>query len=291
VSQIDLLIDRAHKLLDRLESIIPPSDPGANPDNAIAFRWRRSGRQGYLEPIIHISSIGLDDLLCIEDQKQKITGNTRQFLAGLPANNVLLWGPRGTGKSSLIKAVFNHFRNDCLKIIEVEKQYLADLPDIVSKLESAYGYFIIYCDDLSFSDNDDYYKSLKMILDGSISRTPDNLLIYATSNRRHLMPEIMQDNLDSNFINEELHPSEAVEEKISLSERFGLWLAFHPFNQDQYLCIVDHWLDNFGIEATSDTETRQQALQWALEHGSRSGRCAWQFARHWAGYTKLDNHD
>ena len=255
----------------------------------MAFRWRHSGTHRYLDPIHHISSVQLNDLLCIEEQKQKIKLNTRQFLAGLPANNVLLWGPRGTGKSSLIKAIFNEYRNDGVKIIEVEKQHLVDLPDIVNEVDSAQGHFIIYCDDLSFSAGDDNYKSLKVILDGSISQTPDNILIYATSNRRHLLPEYMQDNLNSGLDNGELHLSEAIEENLSLSERFGLWLPFHPFNQDQYLAIVDHWLKKYDIGATTNAELKQQALQWALEHGSRSGRCAWQFTQHWAGQTRLES--
>ncbi len=291
MSDIDHLFDRAHRLLDRLETIIPESESAIIPDRAMALRWRGRAGSGALQSVRHISEICFDDLLCIDNQKSRIDLNTRQFLAGLPANNVLLWGPRGTGKSSLIKAIYNRYRNDGLGIVEVERQHLVDLPDIIAALDSAAGHFIIYCDDLSFAGSTDDYKSLKVVLDGSVSRTPDNMLIYATSNRRHLLPEHMQDNLDSGFSGEELHMSEAVEEKISLSERFGLWLAFHAFNQDQYLAIVDHWLARYELPGSEDLETKRQALQWALEHGSRSGRCAWQFAKHWSGMRKLVNND
>jgi hypothetical protein len=287
VTDIETLVERAHKLLDRLEGLVPPEPATADVNDGSAFRWRKTGWRGVLEQIRQVSNIDTDDLLCIDAQKQLIDQNTRQFIAGLPANNVLLWGPRGTGKSSVIKAIYNRYQSAGLKIIEVERTHLVDLPDVVNLLRDASGRFIIYCDDLSFSVNDDSYKALKVILDGSISETPENILIYATSNRRHLLPETMQDNLDSGFQNGELHMSEAVEEKISLSERFGLWLAFHPFTQDQYLEIVSHWLKRFGIPETGHNAIREPALQWALEHGSRSGRCAWQFARHRAGQAGL----
>lgn len=291
MSDLKTLVNRAHGLLDRLEALIPAQSPAAQPEQGSAFRWRHNGWRGVLEAVDHTSAILPNDLLCIDEQKDRIERNTRQFLADLPANNVLLWGPRGTGKSSVIKAIYNRYREDGLKIIEVERSRLVDLPDIVSMLKGQTGHFIIFCDDLSFSGNDDSYKSLKVILDGSLAATPENVLVYATSNRRHLMPEKMQDNLDSGFQNEELHMSEAVEEKISLSERFGLWLAFHPFNQEQYLRIVDYWLSGSGIDGSDNPEVRRQALQWALEHGSRSGRCAWQFARHWAGQSQLGEND
>lgn len=290
MSEIKPLLDRAHQLLDRLALMLPEAHSSSELDDSAAFRWCQIGQQRLLESIQLTSTIRMEDLLCIEQQKSVIDQNTRQLLAGLPANNVLLWGPRGTGKSSLIKAVFNQYKDAGLKIIEVDKTLLHDLPHIVGRLATKKDAFIIYCDDLSFTENDNEYKALKVALDGSINQTPDNILIYATSNRRHLLPESMQDNLGSGFVNEELHMSEAVEEKISLSERFGLWLAFHPFNQQQYLQIVDYWLDKFNVTNTSDKQTRTHALQWALERGSRSGRCAWQFARHWAGQKGLAEH-
>ena len=213
--------------------------------------------------------------------------NTRQFLKGLPANNALLWGPRGTGKSSLVKALLNEFANDGLKLIEVERQDLTDLPDIVEYLEGNDGRFVVFCDDLSFDEQDSTYRALKVVLDGSVLSTPDNLIIYATSNRRHLVPERLRDNLDATPIDGEIHQSEAVEEKISLSERFGLWLSFHPFNQTDYLTIVAHWLNDLGV--ADDEAARHAALQWAMLHGSRSGRSAYQFAKDWAGRRALSD--
>ena len=213
--------------------------------------------------------------------------NTRQFLAGVPANNVLLWGPRGTGKSSLIKAVLNEFQQDGLNMIEVERQDLEQLRDITEQLRHYDARFILFCDDLSFEANDPSYKAIKVVLDGSLSATPDNVLIYASSNRRHLLPESMQDNIDSHMVVDELHLHESIEEKISLSERFGVWLAFHPFNQEQYLSIVDFWVQRLGNDAFHKDAFRAEALKWALEHGSRSGRSAFQFARDWCGKQQL----
>lgn len=286
MSDIDKFFKRANKLLDRLENRLPATrDLKLN--GAIANRWRHDNGQATLQEIKHLGKIRLEDLQCLERQKTLINRNTQQFLHGLPANNVLLWGPRGTGKSSLIKAVLNEYAEKGLRLIEVEKQHLVDLPDIAELLYGSPDRFIIYCDDLSFESNDPSYKALKVILDGSVSDTPDNLLIYATSNRRHLMPEYMSENQQSKMVEGELHMSEAIEEKISLSERFGVWLSFHPFNQEQYLTIVDHWIAKLD-EGPQDTETlHKAALKWALEHGSRSGRVAWQFARDWTGQRKL----
>ncbi len=283
--------ERANRLLDRLESFVPAQSGSVDIDTAPAFRWRQRGQgKGYLQAVSQLSDIKLADLLCIDRQKQLIKTNTEQFLIGAPANNVLLWGPKGTGKSSLIRALFNEYRDRDLKLVEVDRLSLGDLPDIVDSLHADQYRYLIYCDDLSFSANDENYKSLKVVLDGSICKTPENILIYATSNRRHLMPESMQDNLDSGFKFDELHMSEAVEEKISLSERFGLWLSFQPFNQDQYLSIVDHWLSHYQVANTAnDTEARAEALKWALQRGSRSGRSAWQFAKHRAGMKKLES--
>lgn len=276
----------------RLEQLLPSSSTQDVPNTAdtIAWRWRKRSGQGRLQAITRFNKVGLGDLLHVERQKEELVRNTRQFLAGLPANNALLWGPRGTGKSSLVKALLNDFAAEGLKLIEVDRLDLVDLPEIVDIIENVEGRFVIYCDDLSFDDNDATYRALKTVLDGSVLDTPDNIIIYATSNRRHLVPEYQQDNQGARVVDGELHHTEAVEEKISLSERFGLWLSFHPLNQARYLDIATHWLARHG-DAPIDETAREAALQWALLHGSRSGRTAFQFARDWAGRRALDNHD
>jgi predicted AAA+ superfamily ATPase len=248
----------------------------------IAFRWRRQGNSGFIQPVTQPHRITLDALCGIDEQKQRIDQNTQQFVQGFSANNVLLTGARGTGKSSLIKALLNKYAQDGLRLIEVEKHHLVDLHDIVEKIYQRPERFILFCDDLSFETDEPGYKALKVVLDGSIATVSDNVLIYATSNRRHMVPEFMRDNLDTKHIGDEVHPSEAIEEKISLSERFGLWVSFYPFDQDQYLDIVRYWLAYFGI-AEMSALARTEALQWAIERGSRSGRVAWQFARDLAG--------
>jgi uncharacterized protein len=287
MSDINKFFSKANELLERLEKQLAYPQQTLALNDASAHRWRKENGSARFQVVKHLSDICLDDLQCLDRQKQIITRNTEQFIKGLPANNVLLWGPRGTGKSSLIKATLNQFKDKGLRLIEVERQHLIDLPDIAEVLYQQAGRFIIYCDDLSFESNDASYKALKVILDGSISNTPDNLLIYATSNRRHLMPEYMSDNQQSQMVEGELHLSEAIEEKISLSERFGLWLSFHPFNQTQYLSIVDHWIDKLDADINNNEEMHKAALKWALEHGSRSGRVAWQFARDWTGKKQL----
>jgi predicted AAA+ superfamily ATPase len=287
MTQLDKFLARAESLLARLEAILPQS--GATPDwNAgTAFRWRKHGGKnspGFLQPVLHISKIGLTDLHNIEPQKQQIEQNTRQFVQGKPANNVLLTGARGTGKSSLIKACLNQYAQQGLRLIEVDKGDLADLPDIVDLVAQRPERFIIFCDDLSFEEGEGGYKALKVALDGSVATQSDNVLIYATSNRRHLMPERMSDNATYTHTEDgDLHPGETVEEKISLSERFGLWVSFYPFKQDDYLDIVTHWLGHFGCDAAQIAAARPDALRWALQRGSRSGRVAWQFARDYAG--------
>ena len=291
MAESDKFFSKANSLIDRLDALLPAQPRRTGLNSSCAWRWRHQNNQSWLEPIVHTSSIELDDLKCIERQKAAIVQNTRQFVNNVPANNVLLWGPRGTGKSSLVKAILNRFKDEGLRIIEVQRQYLIDLLDICAAIDGEAGRFIIYCDDLSFAADDPSYKALKAIVDGSISATPDNVLIYATSNRRHLVPEYMSENEQSRIIEGELHLSEASEEKISLSERFGLWLAFHPFNQDQYLTIVDHWITKMGATNESRELPRQSALRWALEHGSRSGRTAWQFARDWTGKAMLGNDE
>jgi uncharacterized protein len=270
------------RLMDRAERLLPTPHP--DPDwSAAAHRWHRDG---HLSPVPEIAPLALDDLLHIERQKALLVRNTRQFLKRLPANNVLLWGARGTGKSSLMRALLNEFREDGLRIIQVDGQDLTHLPDITKPLSGRPERFILLADDLSFEASDPGYKALKAMLDGSLEGTPENVLIHATSNRRHLMPEKMMDNLEVKRVDDEIHPGEAVEEKISLSERFGLWLAFHPFTQDQYLAVVDHWLAKLGVTMTE--ESRAEALRYALGRGSRSGRVAWQFAKDWAGRKGLE---
>jgi uncharacterized protein len=283
--KFERLIERAESLLLRIESVLP--QPLTAPDWAasVAFRYRkRSSGHGTLEPVRQVGAMRLSDLKEIDGQKERIERNTRQFVDGLPANNVLLTGARGTGKSSLIKACLNEFAPRGLRLIEVDKADLVDLPDIVDVVAARPEKFIVFCDDLSFEDGEPGYKALKSILDGSVSASSPNVLIYATSNRRHLLPEYMKENLTYTHTEDgEVHPGEVVEEKISLSERFGLWVSFYPFSQDEYLTIVAQWLASFGVPADAISSARPEALVWALERGSRSGRVAYQFARNYAG--------
>ncbi len=285
MKKIKKLCNRADKLLARLERLLPMDQPDTDWRAAMAFRWRKQANTGYLQPIMRPHDISMDDLRGIDEQKQRIDQNTRQFVQGHAANNVLLTGARGAGKSSLVKALLNQYADKGLRLIEVEKQHLTDLHDIVAHIYERPERFILYCDDLTFETNEPGYKALKVVLDGSVATVSDNVLIYATSNRRHMMPEFMQNNLDTRHHGGEIHPSEAIEEKISLSERFGLWLSFYPFDQDQYLEIVRVWLTHFGINKMT-AFTRKSALQWALMRGARSGRVAWQFARDYSGQQK-----
>lgn len=282
---LEQFLARAEALLARVEAILPPAAPQPEWERGHAFRWRRRANgPSYLQAVAHVSHIALDDLQHIGPQKEQIEQNTRQFVAGKPANNVLLTGARGTGKSSLIKACLNQFASAGLRLIEVDKADLAELPDIVDLVAGRPERFIIFCDDLSFEEGESGYKALKVALDGSISAQSDNVLIYATSNRRHLLPERMADNMSyKHDENGDLHPGETVEEKISLSERFGLWLTFYPFRQDDYLTIVAHWLASLGCSEAQIAAARGDALRWALQRGSRSGRVAWQFAKDYAG--------
>jgi predicted AAA+ superfamily ATPase len=283
--QLERLIERAEQLITRIESVLP--QPLSEPDWAasVAFRYRkRSSGHGVLEPVRQVASMRLTDLQEIDGQKEKIQRNTLQFVQGLPANNVLLTGARGTGKSSLVKACLNEYAPQGLRLIEVDKADLVDLPDIVDVVAGRPERFIVFCDDLSFEDGEPGYKALKSILDGSVSAAGHNVLIYATSNRRHLLPEYMKENLSYTHTSDgEVHPGEVVEEKISLSERFGLWVSFYPFSQDEYLAIVAQWLSSFGVSAADIERAQPQSLVWALERGSRSGRVAYQFARDYAG--------
>jgi predicted AAA+ superfamily ATPase len=282
-TELPTLLDRAERLLEHLETLLPAVPAPPDWQSGLAYRWRRRTDGGYLQIIKHPHQIRLRDLRQIDRQKHELERNTRQFLAGQPCNNALLWGARGTGKSSLIKALLAEYGDRGLRLIEVDKRDLIDLADIVEPLHDRPERFVLYSDDLSFSADDPSYKALKAILDGSISATPDNVLLYVTSNRRHLLPEYLSENLESRVSDGELHHSEAVEEKISLSERFGLWLSFPPFNQEDYLAIVAYWLDKLDHGRGLDEGTRHYALRWALNRGSRSGRVAWQFARDWVG--------
>jgi predicted AAA+ superfamily ATPase len=284
VSQnLEKLAARLDALLDRVEMLLPDPPSTIDWSASTAFRWRRRNGRGTLVPVTRPHRIALDDLQDVERQKAIIDANTRQFVHRRPANNVLLTGARGTGKSSLVKAVLNRYAGEGLRLIEVDKQDLVDLPEIVELVQGRPERFIIFSDDLSFEANEPGYKALKTVLDGSIAATSDNVLVYATSNRRHLMPEFMQENLEYKHLGGEIHPGETSEEKVSLSERFGLWVSFYPFDQDEYLRIVAHWLRSFGCTERDIEDSRDEALQWALSRGSRSGRVAWQFARDRAG--------
>ena len=279
------LLRRAEQLISRIESILPQplTAPDWSASNAYRYRKRSTGH-GTLEPVRHVGAMRLDDLKEISPQKGKIQRNTLQFVEGKPANNVLLTGARGTGKSSLIKACLNEYATHGLRLIEVDKVDLVDLPDIVDVVSARPEKFIVFCDDLSFEEGEPGYKALKSILDGSVAATSSNVLIYATSNRRHLLPEYMKENLSYTHTQDgEVHPGEVIEEKISLSERFGLWVSFYPFTQDEYLVIVAQWLSSFGVQPDAIAAARPEALVWALERASRSGRVAWQFARDYVG--------
>ncbi|CAN7593747.1 ATP-binding protein [Variovorax sp. LjRoot290] len=284
--KFERLIERAEQLIGRIESILPqPLAAPADWSASIAWRYRRrSSGHGTLEPVRHVAGMSLDALKEIDLQKEKIERNTRQFVEGKPANNVLLTGARGTGKSSLIRACLQAYAPQGLRLIEVDKAELTDLPDIVEVVSQRPEKFIVFSDDLSFDEGEPGYKALKSILDGSIAAATPNVLIYATSNRRHLLPEYMKDNLSYTHTEDgEVHPGEVIEEKTSLSERFGLWVSFYPFSQNEYLTIVAQWLSSFGVDAKAIEAARPAALVWALERGSRSGRVAYQFARDYAG--------
>jgi uncharacterized protein len=285
------LIARAEGVLARVEALLPPLEADPDWSSVTAARWRKRGDRGRLQAVLHPQTIALDDLVAIDEQKKTIDQNTRQFVAGLPANNVLLTGSRGTGKSSLVKAMLGRYARKGLRMIEVDKADLVDLPDIAERIAARPERFVVFCDDLTFDAGEPGYKALKVMLDGSIAGASGNVLIYATSNRRHLLPEYFAENLETKHVGGEVHPGESVEEKISLSERFGLWISFYPFAQDDYLAAVAGWLAHFGVAAAGNAPDGQartrEALQFALQRGSRSGRVAWQFAKAYAGARAL----
>jgi predicted AAA+ superfamily ATPase len=287
MNDFSALLGRAEALVGRLESLLAAEPPATDWRASIAFRWRKRDGRAYIEPVGNVHRIELKDLRGIDEQKALVEQNTRQFVEGYPANNVLLTGARGTGKSSLVKALLNKYAGRGLRVIEVEKRDMVDLAEIVDRICQRSERFVLYCDDLSFEADEPGYKALKVVLDGSVAAASENCLIYATSNRRHLMPEYMQENLEYRHVGGEIHPGETSEEKVSLSERFGLWVSFYPFDQDDYLKIVTVWLEHFKAPVTNADAVQRAALQWALQRGSRSGRVAWQFARDWAGRQRL----
>ncbi|WP_311947864.1 ATP-binding protein [Halomonas piscis] len=281
------LTHRLTQLLDRVEHWLPPAPEQVDWNTHVAALWQRHPLGGRLVPVPVRDGVTLDDLLGIERQKLALVDNTRAFLQGLPANHALVWGARGSGKSSLVRALLNSLAPEGLRMIQVDRHDLGRLPALVEELRALPHRFVVYCDDLSFEGHDDAYKALKSVLDGALTGPPDNVLLYATSNRRHLLPESMDDNRDSHLVGDELHHGDAVEERISLSDRFGLWLGLHPFNQDMYLQTCAHWVSQLGAPADWDDAARAEAVRYATLRGSRSGRVAWQFANYWIGTRRL----
>ena len=290
-SQLDNFLVRAEQLLVRLEPLLPQVHPTLDWQTCVAARWCREGRSGYLQPLQVDLQLRLSDLLGIDRQCEQLQRNTQQFVAGMPANHALLWGARGTGKSSLVRALLAEHAPRGLRLIEIERDHLRDLPRVVALLGHLPQRFILFCDDLSFSAGEDDYRVLKSVLDGSLEAAPDNVLLYATSNRRHLLPEPQSDNENWQRVDGELHPNEAVEDKIALSDRFGLWLSFYPFSQEHFLQVVQHWItvqaETSGLHCQWDEALEKAAISWALSRGNRNGRCAYQFARNWVGQQLL----
>ena len=291
-SPLNSFLQRADAVLQRLEPLLPAERVTLDWQAVIAARWQREGRAGYLQPLRVSLDLSLADLVGVDTQREQLSRNTQQFVAGLPANHALLWGARGTGKSSLVRALLAAHADAGLRLIEIERDHLADLPRVVEALAGLPQRFVLFCDDLSFEAGDGDYRVLKSVLDGSLERAPDNVLLYATSNRRHLVSEKQSDNENWKMVDGELHPSEAVEDKIALSDRFGLWLSFYPFSQEHFLIVVRHWVEvqarQVGLRWNWDEALEKAAIRWALGRGNRNGRCAYQFARHWVGLQLLE---
>lgn len=291
-SPLNSFLQRADEVLTRIEPLLPAPRASVDWGDVIAARWQREGRGGYLQPLRVSLDLDLGDLVGVDTQRDQLARNTRQFVQGLPANHALLWGARGTGKSSLVRALLAEHAQAGLRLIEIERDHLADLPRLVELLAGLPQRFVLFCDDLSFEAGEGDYRVLKSVLDGSLERAPDNVLLYATSNRRHLVPEKESDNENWQRVEGELHPSEAVEDKIALSDRFGLWLSFYPFTQDHFLAVVQHWISvhatQAGLQWQWSHELEILAIRWALGRGNRNGRCAYQFARSWVGQQLLE---
>jgi hypothetical protein len=290
-AELKAFLQRADALMSRLEPLLPAQRAPLDWDTSLAARWHREGQGGYLQALNVSLDMKLNDLIGIDRQCELLSRNTRQFVSGLPANHVLLWGARGTGKSSLIRALLAEYAPAGLRLIEIERDHLADLPKLVDQLAGQAQHFVVFCDDLSFEAGEGDFRVLKSVLDGSLERAPENVLLYATSNRRHLVPERQSDNENWQMVDGELHPNEAVEDKIALSDRFGLWLSFYPFSQAHYLNVVRHWIGSLAARAelswSWDDELEKDAIRWATARGNRNGRCAYQFARQWVGIRLL----
>ena len=290
--ELKAFLQRAEGVLARIEPLLPSQPPVIDWDRTFAARWQRDARSGFLAPLEVSLELSLADLIGIDRQRDLLSANTRQFVDGLPTNHVLLWGARGTGKSSLIRALLAEYAAEGLRLIEIERDHLADLPRVVEQLSGLRQAFVLFCDDLSFEAGEGDYRVLKSVLDGSLERAPENVLLYATSNRRHLVPERQSDNENWQMVDGELHPNEAVEDKIALSDRFGLWLSFYPFTQQHYLSVVRHWIDSLARQANLAWEWNEalekDAIRWATGRGNRNGRCAYQYARQWVGKRLLE---
>ncbi len=295
-SRVNAFLERAEAVLARLEPLLSAPRPAIDWWHCLAARWQREGRSGFLLPLDVSLDMRLSDLIGIDQQREQLRRNTRQFLDGMPANHALLWGSRGTGKSSLVRALLAEYATAGLRLIEIERDHLADLPRVVEQLHKLPQRFVLFCDDLSFEAGEGDYRVLKSVLDGSLEQAPDNVLLYATSNRRHLVPEKQSDNENWKMIDGELHPNEAVEDKIALSDRFGLWLSFYPFTQEHFLDVVEHWISQLAQASdlvwVRDETLEKAAIRWATGRGNRNGRCAYQFARYWVGLKLLEQkHD